>query len=127
MEYVYLVIMLALVEYLVFGGLVGAARGKYAIKAPAVTGNEVFERTFRVHQNTLEGLIVFVPAIWIFATYLSTIVAAIIGLVVIVGRAIYARSYIADPESRGLGAMICGLGNMVLVLGALIGVILALI
>lgn len=127
MEYVYLVIALALTEYLVLGGFVGYARGKYGIQAPATTGNEVFERHFRVHQNTLEGLVVFVPALWLFGTYVSPNWAAGIGLVGIAGRALYARGYVADPAKRGPGAMICGLTNMVLVVGSLAGLIRAVL
>ena len=127
MQYVYLVIVLALVEYMVFGGIVGYARGKYGIKAPATTGSAEFERAFRVHQNTLEGLIVFVPAIWLFANYVHATAAAIIGAVALIGRVLYARGYMADPEKRGPGAGICGITNMILVLGALIGLIVDLI
>ena len=56
MEYVALVSGLALLQYIAFGMLVGKARGKYGVKAPAITGNDVFERYFRVQQNTLELL-----------------------------------------------------------------------
>ncbi len=55
MELVTIVIALALIEYSVFGMLVGKARGKYGIDAPAITGNPIFERYYRVHQNTLEN------------------------------------------------------------------------
>lgn len=127
MEYVYIVIVLALIEYAVLGGLVGRARGKYGIKAPAVTGNEVFERTFRVHQNTLEGLVVFVPSLWLFGAFLSPLVAAGLGVVGIIGRAIYAKGYIEAAEKRGPGAGICGLVNIALLVGALVGLIRALL
>jgi hypothetical protein len=126
-EYVFLVILLALVEYTVFVGLVGRARAKYGVKAPATTGSAEFERTFRVQQNTLEGLIVFVPAIWIFGIYLNPMVAAGLGLLGIIGRALYAQGYMAAAEKRGPGAAICGLVNMVLVLGGLVGVIKSLL
>ena len=127
MELVYLVIVLALVEYVVFGALVGRARGQYGIRAPAVTGHDVFERIFRVQQNTLEGLVIFVPAIWFFAVYINANVAAGLGVVGIIGRAIYARAYIAAPDSRGPGAAICGIVNMALLIGSLFGLIRALL
>jgi len=60
MELVFLTILLALVEYIVMAALVGRARAKYGISAPAMTGNPDFERANRVHINTLESLIVCV-------------------------------------------------------------------
>ena len=80
MAAVAIVVLLALLEYLFFGLRVGAARAKYGVKAPAVTGDPAFERYFRIHQNTLENLVVFIPAIWLFGLYISPIWAAGIGL-----------------------------------------------
>ncbi len=59
MELVAIVIAVALIEYSVFGMLVGKARGTYGIDAPAITGHPVFERYYRVQQNTLENLVLF--------------------------------------------------------------------
>jgi len=127
MEYVYIVMLLALIEYQVFGGLVGRARGKYQVKAPAVTGAPEFERAHRVHQNTLEGLITFLPAIWIFGMYASSTWASIIGIAFLIGRIVYARGYLADAEKRGTGAAISGIALIVLLLGALVGVVLSIV
>ena len=68
MELVVIVIMLALVEYFVLGARVGLARGRTGLEAPAVTGNEEFERYFRVHYNTIEQLILFVPRDLVFCS-----------------------------------------------------------
>lgn len=127
MEYVYLVIVLALLEYIVLTALVGRARGKFGIKAPACAGHPEFERTFRVQQNTLEGLVVFLPGLWLFGTFVNAPIAAAIGAVGIIGRAIYAQAYIAAAEKRGPGAAICGFANIALVMGSLVGVIRALV
>ena len=62
-----LVTLLALLEYSILGAMVGRARQTYGVEAPATTGNPDFERYFRVHENTLEALIVFIPAFWIFS------------------------------------------------------------
>ena len=120
---VVIVILLAIVEYIVLGGRAGFARGRTGIKAPAVTGNEEFERHFRVHYNTLEQLIIFIPGIWFFAQYVDVLWAAGIGVVYLVGRAIYAISYVKDPESRAPGMMLSVLPCWILVLGALAGVV----
>jgi uncharacterized membrane protein YecN with MAPEG domain len=127
MNWVAGVILLALVEYCVFGMLVGRARAKYAIPAPAVSGNEMFERYFRVHQNTLELLIAFIPAIWLFGLYVSPRWGAGIGAVFLVGRILYARGYVRAPEQRELGAGLSFVPQFVLILGALFGVVRALL
>ena len=46
-----IITMLAIIEYIYFGMKVGKARGEYGIDAPAVTGNEMFERHYRVQMN----------------------------------------------------------------------------
>jgi glutathione S-transferase len=127
MAYLAIVTLLALIEFLAFGILVGRARGKYGIKAPATSGHPVFDRTFRVHQNTQEQLVIFLPALWLFGQLLSPSWGAAIGLVFVVGRALYAAGYIADPEKRGYGFLIGGVANLMLILGALYAAIALLV
>jgi glutathione S-transferase len=121
MELVLVVMLVALIEYMVFAGLVGRARAQFGVHAPATTGHPQFERVYRVHQNTLEALIVFVPALLVFACYLSFAWAAGLGVAFIIARAIYAVSYIRAAEKRGPGAGLTGVVNIVLVLGGLWG------
>ena len=121
MEPVAVVIALALFQYVVFAMLVGWARGKYGVKAPAVTGHEIFERYFRVHQNTLELLVAFVPAIWLFGMYVDPAWAALLGLVYLVARVLYLRGYVADPAKREVGFALSVLPVFVLLAGALWG------
>ena len=125
MELVAVVIALALLEYIYISFQVGAARGKYGVPAPAVVGNEIFERTFRVHQNTMEQLVVFVPAIVMFGLYLSPAAAAGIGVVFLVGRLVYLRSYVKDPDSRTVGFLLGFASNVVLLVGGLVGALIA--
>jgi uncharacterized MAPEG superfamily protein len=115
------VIALALLEYFVFGFLVGRARGTYNVPAPAISGNPTFERYFRAHQNTLEQLIIFVPCMAIFSHVVSDSIAAGLGVVFIVGRALYMRGYVAEAGKRGLGFAIGALAQVVLLLGSVIG------
>jgi len=121
MEPVAVVIVLALVQYIAFGMLVAWARGKYGVKAPAVTGHETFDRYFRVHQNTLELLVAFVPAIWLFGMYVDPTWAALLGLVFIVARMLYLRGYVTDPAKREVGFTLSMLPVLVLLVGALWG------
>lgn len=103
MEAVVIVTVLVLVQYIYFGVQVGSARGKCGIKAPAMTGDPLFERTNRVHQNTLEQLIVLIPVMWIFARYVNPLWAAGFGVVYLVGRFIYSAAYRKDPSNRSMG------------------------
>ena len=123
MALVTMVSMLALLEYMYFGFKVGAARGKYGIKAPATTGDENFERVYRVHYNTLEQLIVFLPALWAFAMYVNDLAAAGLGVIFLIGRMIYSIAYSKDPAKRGLGFMLSFLSSTILALGGLGGAI----
>src|ERR1019366_8610541 len=126
MDLTAIVTVLALIEYIVLGVRVGHARGQYGVAAPATTGHPVFERHFRVHQNTLEQLIVFVPALWLFAYYVSNRVAAVLGLMFIIGRALYARGYVADPKQRSTGFGLSMVSSALLLLGGLIGAVVHL-
>jgi glutathione S-transferase len=81
--------------------LVGAARGKYKVSAPATTGPEGFERAFRVQMNTLEGAVMFLPALWLASIYFSPRIAAAIGAVWVASRIWYAFAYARNPKSRG--------------------------
>ena len=116
-----IVIIIAVFEYMVFTFLVGRARGRYDVKAPATTGHEVFERYFRVQQNTLETLVAFIPGISLFALFVDPNWAAWIGLVYVVGRLLYFRAYVADPAKRGPGFGLSLLSIATLLVGGLIG------
>jgi uncharacterized MAPEG superfamily protein len=117
------VIVLALLEFVVFGMLVGRARGRYGVNAPAVSGHEIFDRYFRVHYNTMEMLVAFLPAIWLFGLYVSPQWGAALGLVYLVGRILYLRSYVADPRKRDIGFGLSALPIVALLLGALWGAV----
>jgi glutathione S-transferase len=125
MALVALVAALALIEYTLFALNVGRMRGRYGVKAPATTGHELFERAYRVHQNTLEQLVVFLPSLYLFAAFVSAPIAAGLGLVFVVGRALYFRGYQADPEKRGPGFGIGFIASNLLLLGGLVGALVA--
>jgi uncharacterized MAPEG superfamily protein len=127
MPLVHIVLGLALAQFLFFGFAVGKARGTYKVSAPATTGNEMFERYYRVQMNTLELLIILVPSIVIFAQYAGAYVAAALGVIYLIGRMIYFVSYVKDPKSRSLGYGLSALPVMVLLGGTIIGGIRAAI
>ncbi|WP_374012994.1 MAPEG family protein [Pseudoxanthomonas koreensis] len=123
MNYVDLVAVLAILQLIFFGVLVGRARGRYGVKAPAVSGHEMFERAYRVQMNTLELMVAFLPALFVAARYWPQSWVAIAGAVYLVGRFIYWRSYTAAPASRGLGFALSMLPILALLIGALGGII----
>jgi uncharacterized MAPEG superfamily protein len=127
MELVAIVVLASLIQYTVFGALVGKARMTYKVEAPAVSGDPIFERYYRVHMNTLESLVLFLPSIFVFATYVSTDIAAALGVVFIIGRQMYLRSYVKDPKSRGAGYMLTFLPSTILALGGMAGAIMSYI
>jgi glutathione S-transferase len=125
MPLVHLVIGLALAQFFFFLFAVGKARGTYKVSAPATTGNEVFERYFRVQMNTLELLVMFIPSILFFAQYFGGYIAAGLGLVYLIGRLIYFTSYVKDPKSRSIGYGLSALPVMIFIAGTIIGAIRA--
>jgi glutathione S-transferase len=121
-----LVTVLALVLFLVTTVNVGRARVKYGVKPPAMSGNPDFDRVIRVQQNTLEQLVLFLPALWIFATF-QPIAAAVIGGIWVIGRSLYAWGYYQAAEKRALGFAIGVFSVMVLLVGSFVGIILQLV
>lgn len=124
-QWVQLVTLVAVGQFFVFGMLVGRARQRYNVAAPATTGNEMFERYYRVQMNTLETMVVFLPALWVAAQYWRQEIVASIGAVYLIGRFLYLRGYVAEPRRRGLGYGLSVLPTFALVVLALIGVVRA--
>ncbi|MGH0028631.1 MAG: MAPEG family protein [Myxococcota bacterium] len=127
MDWVTLVAGLALLEYATFLFLCGQARGRYEVPAPATAGHPIYERYFRVQMNTIEHLVLFLPGLFGFAWYVSERWAVALGVVFLVGRALYARGYVQDPARRGPGFLLTLLADLSLVLGATVGAALRLL
>lgn len=122
-----LIVLLALLQYVFFTARVGLGRGKYKIEAPACEGDENWERLFRVQQNTMEQMIVLVPATFAFAYYMSSTWVLVPGAIYLIGRFLYSAEYVKDPKTRTPGMVLTMLANVVLVLGALFGVVKGMI
>ena len=123
MEFVGLVTLLLLLQYLVFMLGVGAARTRAGIEAPATSGEETFERALRVQMNTLEQLAITLPAMWLSGYYFHPMVAAGLGLVFFLGRLLYRIGYMRAPAKRAPGMIIGFLANLGLLGTALWGLI----
>lgn len=105
--------------------LVGRARGKYGIHAPATSGHEMFDRAFRVQMNTLENTVIFLPALWLCALWFGAVAATGIGAVWVIGRVWFAVAYVSDPKKRGGGFVLAFLAWGALMLLATWGVLRA--
>lgn len=118
---VFVVMLLALLEYFWFSIAVGRARYRYGVKAPATSGNEDFERVYRVQMNTLELLAMFLPALWSFALFVSPMWASVLGLVFIVGRLLYFTGYVKAADKRSVGFGLSMFPTLFLLIGGLYG------
>ena len=124
MEHSILIILFALLQYLFFSIKVGSTRGKFNVNAPQTTGNEVWERYYRVQQNTMEQLVIYIPGLIIFTLYVSEIWALVPGILFILGRQIYFSTYVKDPKSRAPGMMLTIISNAILIIGSIIALAL---
>ena len=114
------------IEYFTFSLLVGAARRKTGIKAPATSGDPFFEATLRVQQNTLEQLIYVIPSLWVCSIFYSELFAVTAGTVFFFGRIMFCVGYRKAPERRAVGFITGWLASIALILGGCWGVILNL-
>ncbi|MDA8752779.1 MAPEG family protein [Halieaceae bacterium] len=127
MAYVAIVTLVLLLQYTYFGMAAGMARGKAGLQAPATSGDELYERKFRIHQNTMEQLVSFLPAMWLFSHYIGPLYAAGLGVAFFIGRMIYSSSYTRDPASRGPGFGIGFLALLIALAGTLYGAVMSLL
>jgi glutathione S-transferase len=126
MQYVDLVAMIAILQFLAFGALTGQARRESGLKAPAISGHDGFERMYRVQMNTLETLVAFLPSLFLAGKYWPAYLVAGLGVVYLVGRTIYWRAYVSDPSKRSLGFMLSMFPTLALGVLAFVGIILSL-
>ncbi len=124
MDLVAIMTALALMQFRYFGFQVGRMRAKHSVSAPETRGDPEFMRMFRIHQNTMEQLVVFVPSMWIFAHYWDPRWAAAVGLIYIASRFVYYLSYLKDPKDRGRGFGIGFVAITVLLVGSIAGAVM---
>ncbi|MBL8642746.1 MAG: MAPEG family protein [Rhodospirillaceae bacterium] len=118
-----IVTAVALLVYIWLIMKVGGARAKYGVNAPSIDGPPEFQRIFRVQQNTVEQLVLFIPALWMFAAAWGDMWAAAIGVFWPLGRVVYALTYYQAAEKRALGFLVTVLPSIILLLGGLIGAV----
>jgi glutathione S-transferase len=127
------VTILAIVFYFWTGMNVGRMRGKHGVKAPAMTGNDEFERAVRVQMNTLEWFAIFLPLLWLATIYFSPAMTMVylawlppvLGLIWIIGRVLYMSGYMTAADKRSNGFLISGIAILGLLICAIVGVVMA--
>lgn len=124
MNMIHIVAGLAVAQFIVFSFLVGRARAKYGVTAPATSGHEMFDRAFRVQMNTLEQLVCFLPVYFMASVYWSPVMVCAAGVVYLVGRMIYWRSYNANPASRSIGFLLTIIPTVLLLLSVFVGAVI---
>ena len=127
MEYVAIVTVLALLQFTWFGIQVGSMRAKHEIKAPAMFGQTEFDRMYRIHYNTMEQLVVILPAMWIYAHSVNPIWGAGFGVVYMIGRFIYRAAYLKDPAGRSLGFTLSFLPGAIMLVWVLVVAVIKLL
>jgi uncharacterized membrane protein YecN with MAPEG domain len=118
-----LMTLLAVLWYIVTAFQVGRAHVKYKIDAPNMTGHPALERAVRVQMNTLEQIVAFLPAMWLYAWFGNPRWAAIACAIWILGRIVYSVGYWVDEKKRGPGFTISFLALVVVWVAALISVV----
>lgn len=111
----------ALIVYVAVSVNAARARARFGVKAPSMDGPEPFLRAMRVQANTLEQIVMFLPALVLFAIAWGDRPAALVGILWPIGRVYYATSYLADPAKRGPGFVIAFASSLILLIGAAFG------
>ncbi len=117
------------IALLVFFGLaanVGRARATWNVPAPASSGHPEFDKRYRVQMNTIEQLLLFIPASFMAVPVLGDPITAALCLTWSIGRIVYARLYYADPAKRGPGFGLTLLPTMIMIIAAIYGAIAVL-
>ena len=117
--------LLAILITTAFAIAVSRARRRFNAPPPAITGPAELERVIRVHGNTVEAMILFVPALWLATLYFRGWLPALIGLIWCLGRIGYGLGYRASTQGRLPGFIISQLALLVLVILAGWGLITA--
>ena len=119
------VTLLAVLILLAFAMGVSRTRRKVNIPPPAMMGAPELERVLRIHGNTVEQIVIFLPVLWLAALYFQGWVPPILGLIWCLGRIVYAVGYSKGADARLPGFALTMLPTLILVVLAVIGIVQA--
>ena len=118
-----IITVLAVALTVILAVRVSLFRAKFKIDAPAQTGNPVLERAVRIHGNTVEAMVVFLPMLWLGAMLYSETIAFYLGIGWLVGRLAYAVGFTMDAKKRVQGfaiSALCVLGLLIITIMGLV-------
>ena len=106
--------------------LVARTRRKVGIAPPATTGSQELECALRCQANTVEQIVIFLPALWLATLYFQGWIPGVLGAAWCIGRILYALGYKAQkPGAREPGFFVSILSTLALILLAAIGIVMA--
>ena len=126
MVWIQLIIILALIQLAAFVVIVGKARVRFGVKAPAIYGNVDFERYYRVQMNTIELIILFIPSIFLASIYWSPYLMAALGCIYLIGRILYFFAY-TQGKNRVVAFLMSFTPIIIFMVAGLFGTIRALL
>lgn len=103
---------------------VGQARRKHKVAPWEQTKEMEVLIANRVHMNTIENSIVFLPLLWVATWYGPEKAAALVGVVWFISRVSFAMAYTKDPSKRALPFQISAACIAVVFLLSLYGIIM---
>lgn len=116
--------LLAVLVTFILAGNVGRMRTKCQVPAPAMSGHPMFDRAFRIHGNTVENMVVFLPLLWVASIFYGGTLPFWFGLAWVLSRLIYAWGYSQQNVNlRGPGFGIGYLALFGLVVLSVIGLV----
>lgn len=105
---------------------VARTRGRVKIMPPVMTGSPELECALRVQANTVEQIVIFLPALWLATLYFPGWTPGVLGIVWCLARILYAMGYsAARPGAREPGFIIAMLSTLTLIVLAGIGIVRA--
>jgi len=117
--------ILAVTISVFFAIYVARTRRATGIDAPAMSGDPRLERALRIQGNTVEQLVIFLPALWLAALYFQGWAPPILGLIWCLGRIIYFFVY-GSAKQRFPGFAPTIFPSLILIVLAIIGIVNAL-
>lgn len=116
------VTLLAVIISLAFAIYVARTRSRTGIDAPEMSGHPALARALRVQGNTVEQIVLFLPALWVAALYFQGWAPPILGLIWCLGRVTYAFVY-GSAKQRFPGFALTIFPTLILIVLGIIGVV----